>query len=79
MSNSYVMVPPSPPGGAKIDNSLLTIDGQQVNRQRVEVFAASDGTSVPVSGPLTDADLRASRVPVILGRCDIERPHAHPC
>jgi hypothetical protein len=71
MSDAYIQITPDS-DGKRIDNSLLTIDGQQVYRQRVEAYAGADlpvtGTfwqaTQPVSGPLTDAQLRASRVDV---------------
>lgn len=43
--------------GKRVDNSLLTIRGVQVHRQRTEVYA---GEILPVSGPATDKELRAT-------------------
>lgn len=48
MADGIVYVPQVPPGGIPIDNSLLSIGGVQVNRQRVESYAPSDGSSIPV-------------------------------
>lgn len=61
MADGTVQVPQSFLGGALIDNSRLTVGGNEVYRQRVEVYS---GETLPVSGPLTDTQLRASAVPV---------------
>jgi hypothetical protein len=60
MSNAFVQVLPDS-NGKRIDNSLLIIDDTPVYRQRVEIYA---GETLPVAGPLTDVQLRATAVPV---------------
>lgn len=60
MSDGFVQIHPDALG-KKIDNSVLVIGGNNVYRQRVEAYA---GETFPVSGPLTDAQLRASSVAV---------------
>lgn len=64
MADGTVQVPQSFLGGALIDNSRLTVGGNEVYRQRVEVYS---GETLPVSGPLTDTQLRASNVAVGIG------------
>lgn len=60
MSDGFVQIHPDAQG-KKIDNSVLTVGGLQVYRQRVEAYP---GETFPVSGPITDAQLRASSVAV---------------
>lgn len=45
-------------------NVSLPNEGQQTMANSISVAIASDQSAVPVSGPLTDAELRASAVPV---------------
>jgi hypothetical protein len=58
--------------GKKVDNSPLSVAGQEVLRQRVvfahptvaDRFAQPTATgAIPVEGPVTDAQLRAVAVP----------------
>ena len=56
MANSFIQIHQDGTG-KKVDNSLLTISGQQVYRQRVEVYSGED---LPVFGPVTDEELRAT-------------------
>lgn len=60
MSDAYVQIIPDSTG-KKIDNTLLTVGANQVYRQRVEVYS---GETLPVSGPVTDAQIRATALPV---------------
>jgi hypothetical protein len=64
LSNAIVKVPELTDGIA-IDNTELTVSGRLVKRQRVEVYSGEtlpvSGT-VAVTGPLTDAQLRAEPV-----------------
>ena len=65
MANSFIQIHQDGTG-KKVDNSLLTISGQQVYRQRVEVYSGED---LPVFGPITDEELRASPL-VVSGSID---------
>ena len=47
--------------GKRIDNAVFLRDSEQIFRQRVEVYA---GETLPVSGPVTDAQLRATPLPI---------------
>lgn len=69
MSNAFVQIAPDSTG-KKIDNSLLTIDGNQVYRQRVEAY---QGEPFAVTGSLTDIELRATPISVsgVLGSNDL--------
>ena len=60
MTDGFVRITPDSSGKA-IDNTVYTRDGLEIYRQRTECYA---GETFPVSGPLTDAQLRASRVGV---------------
>lgn len=60
MSDGYIQIAPDGTG-KKVDNAFLTVNAEQVYRQRVEVYP---GTTLPVSGPVTDAELRATALPV---------------
>jgi hypothetical protein len=50
--------------GADGDHDCLLDSGQQTMAQSVPVAIASDQSALPVSGPVTNAELRASAVPV---------------
>ena len=53
------------PASIKIRDLLgLTARGQSTKANSLPVTLASDEDTVPVSGPLTDTELRASAVPV---------------
>jgi len=65
MSNSFIQIHQDG-SGKKVDNSLLTIGGEQVYRQRTEVYAGED---LPVFGPVTDEELRATPL-VVSGSVD---------
>lgn len=60
-ADAFVGIPPDS-HGKKIDNGAVTRDGEEFLRQRVEVYS---GETLPVSGPLTNAQLRAATVPVV--------------
>lgn len=69
MSDGYIQIAPDGTG-KKVDNTFLTVNGEQVYRQRVEVHS---GETLPVSGPATNAELRATALPISgsLGEGDI--------
>lgn len=59
MSNDASVNVPYLDQGVEIDNAVITRGTHQVYRQRVEVYS---GETLPVSGPLTDSQLRATPV-----------------
>jgi hypothetical protein len=50
--------------GADGDHDCLLDSGQQTMAQSVPVAIASDQSALPVSGPVTNAELRAAAVPI---------------
>lgn len=69
MSDSFIQIAPDSTG-KKVDNSLLTVGGVEVYRQRVEVYS---GEALPVTGSLTNTELRATKVDVL----SIDSVHNH--
>ncbi len=64
MSNGTIRIAPDSTGKL-IDNGVYTVGGvADVYRQRVEVFGPNDSATLPVTGPATDAELRATPLPV---------------
>lgn len=63
MSDGYVQIAHDA-GGKLIDNTVFTRGGNEIYRQRVDVYS---GKTLPVSGPLTNTELRATAVPIQFG------------
>jgi hypothetical protein len=59
-----VDAPVATPVWVRLSDGAAAFVGQKVMASSLPVAIASDQSTLPVSGPLTDAQLRASRVPV---------------
>jgi hypothetical protein len=64
MGGGYVDVKVTPSGALAIAATIDDPIGQQLMADSVSVVIASNQSAVPVSGPLTDAELRATAVPI---------------
>lgn len=72
-TDSFVRVPGiDETGSVHVDNALVTTSAGLVQRQRTEVYS---GETLPVSGPLTDTQLRATPVKVYSRPIEYEIQH----
>lgn len=77
-----LFIPPGGGGGSQ-DVNIVSPLGQDAMAGSVPVVVASDQSPVPVSGPLTDAQLRASPVPIegnvgVLGAVEVMNDLGNP-